>query len=214
VRSALESVKDGAANGSRPTEPMDAEYVQLQVQGPAAALIISAIIALPYWAILVAYIVEQQANYRYAPPLPAGQITYAFSRPNIDIYGVPLVLVVSALALASVIIAGAVKLRRFKGYGFVIAAIILAMLPWSIHFLIGLPAGIWAIRTLKRPEVKAAFAANLRRNRRPTNEPAPHKETGPVLRKARSFWRSLYSVFLSSPRQEETAAPPSQSAPK
>ncbi len=194
VRSALEYVSDGTANASRSPAPTDAEYVQLQVQGPAAALILSALVALVYWVVLSAIMLSKD-GYQYPTSIEIPVSALIIS------YMLPLILTCSALAFAGVIIAGAVKLRHFNDYGLVIAAIILAMLPWSIHFLIGLPGGIWALRTLKRPEVKAVFAANLRRNRRPINEPAPRKETGPIVRKARSFWRSLYSVFLSSPRQ-------------
>jgi hypothetical protein len=32
-----------------------------------------------------------------------------------------------------------------------------AMLPFGVGFLMGLPAGIWALRLLARPDVKAAF---------------------------------------------------------
>ena len=202
VRSALESVSDGTANAVRTQAPTDAEYVQLQVQGPAAALIVSALIALVFWASVAAYCLSQlPPAYKYASPTPDGRAVYIYEPASLHNYDVPLVLSVSALTLASVILAGAVKLRRFNGYGFVVAASILAMLPWSLHCLIGVPAGIWTLWKLERPEIKAAFAANLRRKRKPTSEPAPRQETAPIVRKARSFWHSLYSVFLSSPRQ-------------
>jgi hypothetical protein len=198
VRSALESVSDGTANASRSPAPTDAEYVQLQVQGPAAALIVSALIALVFWMFTAAYCLSGlPPAYRYASPTPDHAV-YIYEPASIHIYDVPLVLSVSALVLASVIIVGAVKLRRFNGYGFVVASSILAMLPWSLHCLIGVPAGIWTLWKLERPEIKAAFAANLRKRRSASEAP---KETSPVVRKARSFWRSLYSVFLSSPRQ-------------
>jgi hypothetical protein len=113
------------------------------------------------------------------------------------------------------------RLRRVFNYEIVVTGIIAAMLPVSPHCLIGIPAGIWTIWTLRDPKVKAAFAANLRRKQRPrtsaipADETARSKETGPVLRKARSFWRSFYSVFLSSPtHEEESGAPPSPSEPK
>jgi serine/threonine protein kinase len=195
VRSALESVSDGTANASRSPAPTDAEYVQLQVQGPAAALIISALVALVYWVVLSAIMLSKD-GYRYPTSIDIPVSAVIIS------YMLPLILAFSALAFAGVIIAGAVKLRLFNGYGFVIAASILAMLPWSIHFFIGIPAGVWVFRTLNRPEVKAAFAANLRSRKSASEAP---KETSPVVRKARSFWRSLYSVFLSSPRQGEDA---------
>jgi serine/threonine protein kinase len=169
------------------------EYLQLQTQGPAAALTISALIALAFWAVNVAYLISDIRTRHY------------FELSSYSIYVVPFALGVSALVLTGVIIAGAVKMGRFNGYGFVIAASILAMLPWSFHCLIGIPAAIWTFRTLDRPEMKAAFAANLRRKRKSVSEPAPRKDTGPVLRKARSFWRSLCSVFLSNPRQSGDA---------
>jgi serine/threonine protein kinase len=208
VRSALESVTDGTANAGRSPAPTDTETTQLQVQGPAAALIISALILLIFWLFIVAYYLsELLPDYRYGSP--SGRPVYIYQPVPILTFGIPLVLIVSALVLAGVIIAGAVKLRRFNGYGLVVAAIIVAMTPWSPHILIGLPAGIWALWALSRPEVKAAFAANLRRKRKPTSEPAPRKETRPILRKARSFWHSLYSVFLSIPRHDDPVAPPS-----
>jgi predicted Ser/Thr protein kinase len=195
VRSALESVTDGTANAGRSPAPTDAEYVQLQVQGPAAALIISALVALAFWVVVAAYILSEN-SYHTPTSIPISV------RVVIMTYELPLILTFSALALAGVIIAGAVKLRRFNGYGFVIAASILAMLPWSLHCLIGVPAGIWTLWKLERPEIKATFAANLRKRRSASEAP---KETSPVVRKARSFWRSLYSVFLSSPRQRGDA---------
>jgi predicted Ser/Thr protein kinase len=165
VRSALESVTDGAANAVRSPEPTDAEYVQLQVQGPAAALIISASVALAFWVLVAAYILAENNYPTTSIPIDV--------RVVIMTYELPLILTFSALALAGVIIAGADKLRHFNGYGFVIAASILAMLPWSPHCLIGIPAGIWAFLTLKRPEVRAAFAANLRRKQLSQLAPIP-----------------------------------------
>jgi hypothetical protein len=109
------------------------------------------------------------------------------------------------LTLAGVIIAGAHKLRRFEGYELVVAAAILAVLPWSAHIVIGVPAAIWTSRVLSRAEVRAAFVANLRRKqRRPgssiltTAGGEPPRPTGPVRRRVRSFLRSLRSVFLGS----------------
>ncbi|HBI43563.1 MAG TPA: serine/threonine protein kinase [Planctomycetales bacterium] len=186
VRSALESVTNAAANAVRSSAPTDAEYVQLQVQGPAAALVVTALVAVIFGVTLV--VTEVWPHVEVVRN--TFQIIFHRSGANEYIFWSS-----SGIISAGAIVVGAVKLRRFEGYGFVIAAIIVAMMPLSPHFLIGLPAGIWAFWTLKRPEVRAAFAANLRRGQR-----APRKETDPVLRKARSFWRSLYSAFLSSPR--------------
>jgi uncharacterized membrane protein len=48
---------------------------------------------------------------------------------------------------------------RLRSYGLAVAGAILAMLPCSPVFLLGLPIGIWALVTLRRQEVIDAFAA-------------------------------------------------------
>ena len=60
------------------------------------------------------------------------------------------------------IILGGVKLMNLSGTGLPITGSILAMIPCtsSCCCLIGLPAGIWALVVLSRPDVKAAIAAN------------------------------------------------------
>jgi hypothetical protein len=63
---------------------------------------------------------------------------------------------------AVIIIVGGIKLMNLSGVAFPVTASILAMIPCtsSCCCLIGLPAGIWALIALSRPEVKAAIAAN------------------------------------------------------
>jgi hypothetical protein len=60
------------------------------------------------------------------------------------------------------ILVGGVKLMNLSGTGLPITASILAMIPCtsSCCCLIGLPAGIWALIVLNRPDVRAAIAAN------------------------------------------------------
>jgi hypothetical protein len=76
----------------------------------------------------------------------------------------PMAPVVYALTgvIAVIILLGAVKLLNLTGVGLPIAASILAMIPCtsSCCCLIGLPAGIWALVVLNRPDVRAAIAAN------------------------------------------------------
>jgi hypothetical protein len=63
---------------------------------------------------------------------------------------------------AVLIIVGGVKLMNLSGVAFPVTGSILAMIPCtsSCCCLIGLPAGIWALVVLSRPEVKAAIATN------------------------------------------------------
>jgi hypothetical protein len=60
------------------------------------------------------------------------------------------------------IIAGGIKLMGLSGSALPVTGSILAMIPCtsSCCCLIGLPAGIWALVVLSRPDVKAAIAAN------------------------------------------------------
>jgi hypothetical protein len=69
-----------------------------------------------------------------------------------------------------------------------VAAALLAVLPWSPAWLLGLPAGIWALVVLGRPEVMTTFLHNRR------GAPAP---TGPVAAKLRSWLRSFAGYFVT-----------------
>jgi hypothetical protein len=177
-----------------------AQHLQLQVRGPATALFLTALVA------AVECVVAACA------------FTMAYDDPNQIPEAAALFwtcIAVVVCGLVTVIILGSIKLRRFEGFEFVVIAAMLAMLPWGAHCLIGIPAGVWAIWTLSLPEVRAAFAAKVRLASGVVGPaplpppPQPPQATGPFRRKARSFWRSLVSVFLSSPRREE----PSPSAP-
>jgi hypothetical protein len=76
----------------------------------------------------------------------------------------PMAPVVYALSgvFGVLIILGGVKLMNLSGTGLPITGSLLAMIPCtsSCCCLIGLPAGIWALVALSRPNVKAAIAAN------------------------------------------------------
>ncbi len=63
-----------------------------------------------------------------------------------------------SLLLAPVIIYGAVQMMQAKKYKVARAAAILVIIPFtSCCCLVGIPVGIWALVTLGKPEVKAAF---------------------------------------------------------
>jgi hypothetical protein len=62
-------------------------------------------------------------------------------------------------AIGSVVVTlGALKMKKMESYGLSMAAAIIAMLPVvSGCCLLGLPAGIWSLVVLMKPEVKDAF---------------------------------------------------------
>jgi len=61
------------------------------------------------------------------------------------------------LAFSVMLIVGGWRMRQLKSYGLAVIAAVLAMLPCTFGWLIGLPIGIWAFSTLARNEVRDAF---------------------------------------------------------
>jgi hypothetical protein len=114
------------------------------------------------------------------------------------------------LAAAGTVVTGAVQMLRMRAYPFAVSAAILALLPWSPAWLLGLPFGIWALAVLCRREVKAAFLARRRR------------EDWAQAGKLTLFLRSLAGYFLPSsvgqgtpprPRVEKPDAPGPETPP-
>jgi hypothetical protein len=48
-------------------------------------------------------------------------------------------------------------MRKLRSYGLVLVAAVLAVVPCTFAWIIGLPMGIWALVVLMDPEVKAGF---------------------------------------------------------
>ena len=62
--------------------------------------------------------------------------------------------------LAVIILVGGIQLRNLSGVALPVTSSILAMIPFfsGCCCLLGLPAGIWALVVLSRPEVKTVIA--------------------------------------------------------
>jgi tRNA A-37 threonylcarbamoyl transferase component Bud32 len=175
-----------AASGSPGQWQPDLAMAQLQTRGPAAGLIVVAILILiEVITILFAVDLKRREN-------PDGHIWLVL--PEAGLLLIP-------LPLLGIIATGAVKLARCRGYEWAMIAIILIMLPLGFHFFVGFPIGLWALIVLRKPEVKAAFALNLRRAlqawQRPAILPARPVEqpTAPIRHKVRSFFLSMFSAF-------------------
>jgi hypothetical protein len=83
---------------------------------------------------------------------------------------------------------------RLRSYPLAVAAAVLAVVPWSPAWLLGLPFGIWALVVLCRPGVRAAFL----NNRLPAG-PAGPVAPGPaavVAGRILSGFRSFAGYFL------------------
>ena len=83
----------------------------------------------------------------------------------------------NSLLVGMFLIVTAVLLLWRQGYWLAVVASVVAMLPISFTFIVGLPVGIWALVTLSRPEVRAAFA----RLRGPIDPQAALRVWGPAL---------------------------------
>lgn len=61
------------------------------------------------------------------------------------------------LAASGFVLFGGLRMRDLRGYGLAVAASIVAIIPCWACCCIGIPAGIWSLVVLMRPEVKASF---------------------------------------------------------
>jgi len=72
--------------------------------------------------------------------------------------GIGIVFAILGAIGSVVVILGSLKMKNLENYGLSMAAAIIAMLPIASGCcLLGLPAGIWCIIVLMKPEIKAAF---------------------------------------------------------
>jgi predicted Ser/Thr protein kinase len=117
----------------------DLEMIRLQVQGPAGGLLLASMLALVSWTLV--FVFGPSPGYRYRP--------LGDEYPGL----IPLFVVPSLL-----MILGALKMVKFRGYELAIVASILAIAPWYPAWPIGFFIGVWALRALKRADVRAGFA--------------------------------------------------------
>jgi hypothetical protein len=125
------------------------DTVLQRVKGPAIGLIATAILN---WVAIPAIVMA---------------MVFVGAGPN-SLIGDGLVVVpIAAFVLCTVMLVGALKMKRLENPTWAVAASMLAMFI-SPGNIIGLPLGIWAMVVLGRPEVRAAF-----RNKRQPQEPTP-----------------------------------------
>ena len=73
--------------------------------------------------------------------------------------GIGIMFNIIGLGVAGFIIYGALQMKDLKNHNLALFAAIASMVPCiSPCCFVGLPAGIWALVVLNKPEVKAAFA--------------------------------------------------------
>jgi hypothetical protein len=99
-----------------------------------------------------------------------------------------------------------VQMLRLRGYVWAAAAAIVAMVPWSPAWLLGLPFGIWACIVLGRPEVVEALLHDRRTGLAPFS---PTKPRGAVVGWAVSVFRSMAGYLMPTlPGRKNAASEP------
>ena len=122
---------------------LDIRRIELRLKGPAGGLIVAAALTVVFWCIQLVMVNHLEWRGRLPSPFKLG--VYGGT-------GIVLLLLVAATIHA------ALKMRRMASYEWCMAASILAMVPWTGGvYLLSLPIGIWAFRTLRRPDVRDAF---------------------------------------------------------
>jgi tRNA A-37 threonylcarbamoyl transferase component Bud32 len=173
-------VKTDVESGSRPValprKKADLPTAASRVRGPALALLLVGILQsiLPFLLLCMGLLLLgfPVGNHGVGAQSSDGALASAgwsdhggplFAQPVLAAGESPIWIVILPLTLLMgafvglVIIGGSVSMMRLRSHGWATAAATLALLPCGPAWLIGLPAGIWALWVLNTQEVKAAF---------------------------------------------------------
>jgi predicted Ser/Thr protein kinase len=160
------------------SESVNRERALWQVKSPAIGLLVTGIlnwISIPTILVILTNVITEDV--RAGGPIGGG---------------LPLLMTLpmAALVLSSVMIFGALKMKRLEGYGWAIASSILVIIiaPGNV---VGLPLGIWALVVLCRSDVRAAF-----RRGQPLDEPAAATLQGTPKPPKPSWWHLLMNIAV------------------
>jgi hypothetical protein len=128
-----------------------------QVKAPATWLMVVGILGVVMSVLGLIIHVLAMAGFEFLSParMPDPQL-----QALLNTLGGPIGIVsdILGIGMSSIVIWGSVKMRRLQSHPFAVGVSILAMVPcFSPCCLVGLPAGIWALVVLNRPEVKSQF---------------------------------------------------------
>ena len=90
-------------------------------------------------------------------PLPAEQLGYLKEAKARGVGPVDYIRAGISLLAYALVMVGAVSMMRLERWGLALTAGILVMLPCTCCCCLGIPAGIWAVIVLNRPDVRGAF---------------------------------------------------------
>jgi predicted Ser/Thr protein kinase len=173
--------------------PDDREVARHQVRGPATGLMAMAVIAPLGW--FVAFMVYTLFLYLDSADRMGGN---SWFWAGLDKgYGPFLILFALNAIVGGFLIVGAAKMKRLETYEFAIISSLMTGLQIAPTLPISVIMGGWALWVLRKPEVKAAFAQELRRRvRGPAGRRRP--PTPPAGVPGRPVPRMTFRGFLSS----------------
>jgi hypothetical protein len=128
---------------------------QQAVAGPAIGLMVTAGLGLAGGLFGLILTLVRSGN----PPEMPGMDPQVTHFIQVFAYGpMGIITKIVGLAISLFVLFGAIKMQKLAGYGFAMAAAIIALIPcFSPCCLIGLPIGIWVLVVLSKPEVKSQF---------------------------------------------------------
>jgi hypothetical protein len=177
-----------------PPSKLDRELLRLQVMGPAVALIVTAILALIFWAVIALTFVAEDRHW-WADDSRGYNRIYLWS----DL-GIGAIMALLFLPAAGIIFLGARRLMRFENYSLCILAGILVMVPWSLAWPVGIGIGAWTLGVLRQPHVKLAFLGQFPL---PSTSATP-STAGYAGGRWRSLWQGIQSLFIGSRVDDRT----------
>jgi hypothetical protein len=166
----------------------DHEQARREVRPVAVGLALTGIGTFLFWALCCVAWIVTTATSNHALEIDVFSL----------ITGVMWIAVVSGLLTTA-----AVQMLRLRGYPLAATAAIVAMVPWSPAWLIGLPVGIWACGVLGDPVVTDAFLGDKRRAITPPPE-APKPGPG-IGGRFLSLFRSVGRYMLPTTAGRKTA---------
>jgi tRNA A-37 threonylcarbamoyl transferase component Bud32 len=185
-------VPSGSAR-AKPASDLSEEIIKMRLTLPAAGLVVTGLVILVQAIVLAGLgIVDTYRIFALRPNTTTMPEELFWSFFGVGAFVVLLVM--------GIMIRGGLSMMRLENHGLVMVAVILALLPFSYHVLIGWPVAAWCLWILSRPEVREAFARNVSRSRR-QQQPARG-----VASRMRSALGGMLTLLVHRP----TAPPASQ----
>jgi predicted Ser/Thr protein kinase len=184
VKTDVEGRNRTAAVRDREMIAADAELARHQLRGPANCLTALGLLGPVEW--LVGFLVYTLGLYLDSRDRMGGNSWFWAVLDKG--YGPFLILFGVNAVVGGFLIAGARKMRRLEAYEFTAVCSLMTVLQvLTPTFPVSFILGWWALWVLRKPEVKAAFAAELRRRSRAAATPVPRPDHAPAhVRAARA----------------------------